>query len=334
MTARRIKLISLLSVLMIAVAVALSQVIYPIRVTFEYTYNGRRFETSYLTLMRMSLRVSKVSIVSWGPSRDKMSTLLPDGSVLMLKADWPFEWQYLQNGQAYHSRARWMWLNSSEYPAEIVYADGASRLSPQDATTTPFVWTDATSSIERLGETYLLQAAVEDRTADDAIALLASSDLGPRPWEIGRLYAGIEAAPLQNERLDEFRKLDGWISLSGGCRLFVQKIGPKGPAADGLVRRFDLNRILVRHADVWSDDGGPHANEAAIMYPAGKPQLDAEGNIQSHVRPVLQQLHAVEYQNKRCSGIELPSDSNAAYLEFADGSILGIYPSLKYAVLK
>ncbi len=246
----------------------------------------------------MSLRLSLINIVSWNPARDKFSAWLSDGSVLVLKPEWPFQWQNFQTGVVYHSRARWLWMNSPGYPAEMVYADGASRQLPRSVASPSFVWTDATATIQRLGVASYYQAAVEDRTTDDVIALLASSDLGPRSWGTGRLYAGIEASPLSGAGLDAIEKLGDWVRLDGGCRLSIRKLGSHLPADNGLVRQFTDSRILVRQGGFWSVDDGPRPSKMTIQYPTGNPEPNAHENIQAYVRLILQQLHTIHSKGR------------------------------------
>lgn len=305
---------------------ATPELIYPIRVTFNFDYKGMPHQVSYTTLMRKGLCDLKMCIFRWNPGRDKFATLLPDGSLLILKPLWPLPWEEFESGRIYPLGAKWLWVNRRVAPTQIVTGDGALQLASDHPL---FTWMSANVTIERLNELHSFYAITSDNEPDDSARLLYSSTFGGSFTSTGRLFAGVEAAPLQGAGLANVRSLAEWISLANGCRVLPWRAGSKLYPEVG--RELVTNRVLLHDDDLWSYDGGPRPGEAYAMYPSGNAEAS---DMPQLYRSALHEVHELEFDDKKCTGIELPLDCYEAYVDLGDGRIVGLFPSPGFVVLR
>ena len=184
-----------------------------------------------------------------------------------------------------------------------------------------------------MSELALIQGLLADRQSDATADVLSSQVFGVRPANAGHLFGGVQVAPVQGDRLADILKLTEWMDLSGGCRVLPRRIGIKLSADTGVVAERTKIRLLLRHDDLWSDNDAARTGEAFVLYPIGKPQPSG-GGIPYYVRSVLQEVHAFEFNGKRCVGIDLPTGSYGAYVDLGDGAVVGLYPSLGFVVLR
>ena len=320
-------------VIILALVLVLPQCIYPVRVTFKFEKDNHPFEISYLTSMRIGFCDLDQCIIRWNPGRARFATPLPDGSLLISGAEWPFAWQQIRFGVKYPSQGRWMWMNRQKAPTQIVYADGAARLSPDHIGRPPFPWMVVSATIERVSEFSLIQAVVADGQPDQSADIVSSSAFGIHLADTGHLFGGIEAGPVEGDHLQDLLKLPEWTNLADGCRVLPRRMGIKLSADRGMVIKKGMRRVLLHHDDLWTDRDAVHPGEAFISYSAGKPM--PFGNvILFYVRSVLREVHGLEFNGGKCTGIDLPADSYGAYVDFGDGAVVTLVPSLGFVVLR
>jgi hypothetical protein len=326
------RLLLLLGAIVLLAALALPEFVYPVRVTFKFDYDGHHYDLNYLTLMRIGLCHHEESFSCWEPGRDRLVVPLADGSQVILRPEWPFAGQKFQSGKEYASQGRWMWLNKPKEPTQIVYADGAAKLSPDRSDRPPFTWIVVNATIERISELSLIQALSADGQPDGSVDVLNSQLFGVRRADTGYLFGGIEVIPLQGEGLVHIKKLAEWVDLPDGCRIHARRVVHELPPNTELVSEPSQRRMLLRHDGLWSDDGAPRVGEVFVVYPAGRPQ--PSGGVPFYVRSVLQEVKSLEFEGRKCTGIRLPADSFGAFVDWGDGRIVSFGPSLGFVVLR
>ena len=93
---KRLVIMSVVVMLLTACDTTLS--LYPVRVSFHFNYDGKPVETSYLTVIREKLNNPELSLLRYTHGRDRVSFKLPDGSLVLLRPEWPYEWQDFEKG--------------------------------------------------------------------------------------------------------------------------------------------------------------------------------------------------------------------------------------------
>jgi len=314
--------------------VVVPQLIYPVRIEFSFDYNGRHYDPSFLTVMRIRIcGFEECAWFAWNHGRDKVSLPLPDGSLLVLRPDWPWSSFNFRSGVKYSPPVGWAWLNNRLAPTQIVSGGSASRLSPDRLTPLPFPRFAVSATMERASWLSLQAAIAADRRPDDVDRILGSSDFGG-PWNVeGQFFAGIEVQPLQGDGLSNLRQASGWIDLEGGCRILVRSPGDAKLNPNGIVSDYLKRRVLLRHDDLWSADGAPAPSEVTVRYSAGSLRLQPTGRVPDLVRPILQKLQRLEFNGKECRGIKLPNDSYGAYIDLDGIGMIVVGPSLSWMVL-
>lgn len=332
-----VSLLALLAVSLFAVF-AQPSFTYPVRVTFHFIYRGRPFETSYLTIVRKGLGNPEISWVRYAHSRDRTSFKLPDGSLVLLRPEWPWESQGFDLGKKYMLAARWFWQDSVHQPKQIVYGDSATKHLAPRSVPAPFTWLDVTATIERLDQTYLSEALQADTVHDDDDKIEFSSMLGGA-WNFqGTLFTSLVIVPLGGVDLTEIKQLKGspgWIAASNHCRF-----RPMQPADAGKLLRLTnwTDRIgMLRDETGWSPDGGPHPGEPSVLYSTERKvtaQTNSNGFSALPSRSfAIDMVQAVKWSGTVCSGIEPPDGSQNLLLQFGDGTLALIVPSDILAVL-
>jgi hypothetical protein len=245
-----------------------SFVIYPVKVSFSFDYKGQHVETSYLTAVRAGLgNFIEVSLIRWMHERDKASVILPDGSLIILRPEWPYEWREFTSGEKNVSRGRWLWLDSPETPRQIVYGDGATHRSSRRLSPPQFTWLEITATIERVSERFLPQALWSDRSRDVADKLQVSPMGGLLNYS-GTLFADVGVIPIIDSaggtKIEELKSAPDWLGGSGDCR--VKPIRQTDiRSLDGLVARNREQGLLFTDG-IWSANGGPYPGEPVVMY--------------------------------------------------------------------
>jgi hypothetical protein len=318
---------------------------YPLEVSFSFDYGGRHYEKSFLTVLTMHLCNPLQCVVNWYPGRRGLSVPLPDKSLLIIQPEWPvwpFIWSRVQSGSALAIGARWLWMNDSQNPRVMVAADSASRLRPDRAGGAPFAWVDVRATLRRQEMSALVDAARADYDTDPVADRVVSSSIFGGKWPMpGRLFAGIDIAPLMPKgtpgeaALADLKRSDGWVSLTGGCRIKSTAPGTM-PGMRPLPINFRKNRGLLEKGDTWIDAAGPHADEARIMFSAGAPKVGPKQSffVPSIVSPVMEALRNIETGGKTCAGIHLPAGTVGAYLDLGSGPLMALSPLLGWAVVK
>lgn len=279
--------------------------------------------------------------IKWTPGRYWKALSMQDDSVFILMPQWPFDWETFPTGFTYRSRGRWMWFDHPS-PSEIVMGDGASELTRTQAETAPFPWIRLTATIERVSELYLPEAVLEDFRPDVGDKIISANGWGGPLAASGRLFAGIEFAPLRVEGLPDdsgtaaIRNFAEWQTLDGGCRITVgeprKPLGPKGTIRDHV-----REHLLLRDDNGWTAENGPHPSQAFVMYPAGKPGRPTGNSgfaVTEYASAVMQTLHTFRIGQRICSGIKIPEGSTSAFIDSGDSEVFGLWPSLGFVLLR
>jgi len=308
---------------------------YPVRVTFRFNYGGTKAEVSYLTTVTEGLgNVLEIGWIRYTHYRDRTSFKLPDGSLAILRAEWPAESQGFDLGKRYTSVARWFWQDNANQPVQIIYGDSATTPPASRSAPALFTWLDVTATIERLDDAYLIEASRADKIPDNDDKIEFSSQLGGRADFHGMLFSGLVIEPLVPDgqsKIEQLKSSPGWIAASENCRF-----KPIRPAETGAL--FDLvhygDRVgLLRDGMSWSAEGGPLPGEPAVMYSTGrKVEATPNGFSVAAFRDTTM-VHSVKWGSKVCNGIDEPSGSTGLIIQFGDGTMALVAPSDFVAVL-
>ena len=315
---------------------------YPVRVGFQFKYDGKPVETSYLTTVRKTLEWNEAVGFrhAYTHGRDRKSFPLPDGSLILLSPGWlrsEMDKSYLEMGKSYTSQAAWMWQDSSHQPTQIVSWNGYTTRMDFRFALTPFRWLKITATIEPLDRSHLSEALRADAVHDDLDKIENSSLFGGSSNTHGTLFLGLLIFPLaatEPTEIEQLKRAPGWIKASGDCRF--KPIGPHD--AQGLTNWPD--RVgLLRDGSSWSGEGGPLPEEPDMIYSTEKQVGPAAGppggsfSLLPFRSLAISMVHAVKWDGTACSGIEPPDGSENLLVQFRDGRLALIVPSYDFAVL-
>ncbi len=312
---------------------------YAIRVAFSFDYKGRHFQESYLTVSREQYGNPKVSRYTWLRGRERISMLLPDGSVVVLSPEWPTRWIEFEEGRIYRSRARWIWLQSREAPKQVIYGDGATRRSSDRSGPAPFVWLEVEANVQRVADGLLEQAQSSDESKIGYDNVLYLNAFGGNRTAGGKIYEGLVIQPLHpKEHMSEKSKAflsdgAGWVSLSGGCRM--KPLFPGSLDLTDFDQDWKERRGLLADGSIWTGQGGPTPGEPDIMYPAGKAVAPTPGGSHDRItdqRLILNTIRSIRHDAFSCGGIDTPQNASGFIIEFEDRAML-VFPSGTYSII-
>jgi hypothetical protein len=308
-----------------------------VRVSFNFNYHETAIETSYLTTVKEGLgNFLEISLIQYTHGRDRISMNLPDGSLVLLRPEWPFEGKNFERGKKSISTARWLWQDRVDQPSEIIYGAGASRHVAIRAVSAQFTWLDVTATIERLDRSYLPEALRADSLHDDDDKIEFSNFFGGSSNFHGTLFTGLNMLPLSvtdGTEVEHLTDAPGWIAASDNCRFRAVEPGDFR-ALSAFVRNSD--RVgLLRAGTRWRGDAGPHPGEPLVMY-STEAKVDGRESSFSVVpfrHLALNMLRELTWDGMACGGIEPPGSGQSLLVQFVDGRLALIEPSDNIAVV-
>jgi hypothetical protein len=326
------------AVVIISVAYSFLPQDYPVQITVAFDYNGRHYDRTFLTVMRQGYLDGEIYGYGrrrWDPVRDKISIPLPDGSLLVVRPEWPTHMAQLPSGYIYRNPARWAWLNNTSSPTQIVAGDGSLRLSSDRFEPPPFAWFSVSAAVERVSMIVLANARAADQHPDDADRILGSFRLGrgnaftgSPDFPAATVFLGVWSRWETDANATRLRSAPGWINLAG-CRVLIRTHGNPGPTLDGDMSNWNKGRFLIRDGDAWIADRGPHPTEAEVIYPG---VVSSAGPILG--ASILQSIHDLGFDGGRCLGIDIPVESTGAYFDFGDAGILSVAQSTSWMIIR
>jgi len=311
---------------------------YPVRITFDFVYGGRRYQPSFLTMMRPRYHsIEFETVKQWTPENQAFLIQLDDGSGLEVYVDSPMYGPLSQLshfglphvGDSFDTgHFRWVWIDNPSNPRQIEMNDYGKDL-PVITQTRIIPLQTTNAHIERIESTFRDEAETQDRGVMDNALILASSFTAPS--SSGRLFAELTVSPAVPEKIAAVKNLPDWGGIEGGCRVSFP-VWKDHPELNGAWARKGYPAMLV--GDTWMLDK-LLVETPDIVFPTGtmtEPAGRGSWNLFDYVWPITQQVRKLRWQDHACVLTDWPQ-GHGLIIDFGGDNIMRLIPGLAWAVL-